>query len=558
MNNTAVATPQTNYKKTFVVPAGVGPKKATSILTAWLQRQGFKPVALYEYKNEAGKTLYYRLRLEKPNGEKRIFPMSLGANVWELKEPVFPNGKPLYNLPKLIASPKAVVFVVEGENCADALSKLGIPATTSGSSSSASGTDWTPLKGHHVTLWADNDTAGERYMNEVMEKLLALGCKVERIDVSKLGLPEKGDAVDYIKTHTETTKEAIENLPIIKSQTAALSLPELWPEPESIPDTLLSVPQFDDKLLPEPYRPWVTDIADRMQCPLDYPAAASIVMTAGVIGRRIGIFPKARDSWLVVPNLWGCIIGRPGQLKTHAANAVFKPLNSLADKARTAHEAATREHNAESEVLKARREGIKDGFKKAAKANNEPKIESLKTELINLDTEAESSEPPEKRYVINDATVEKLGVILEANPQGILLYRDELTGFFANLDKHGHETDRSFYLEAWDGNGSFSYDRIGREKVYIKHACVSLFGTIQPGKLQKYLDGVLNGYSDDGLFQRLQIMVFPDEPKTWVNQDSAPDAEAMERVSQLIEKLDATDPADLGAISLSMKGRRCP
>ncbi|TBU87753.1 hypothetical protein DNJ95_18735 [Stutzerimonas kirkiae] len=33
---------------------------------------------------------------------------------------------------------------------------------------------------------------------------------------------------------------------------------------------------------------------------------------------------------------------------------------------------------------------------------------------------------------------------------------------------------RAFYLECFDGNGSFTYDRIGRGTIYIKSCCLSL------------------------------------------------------------------------------------
>jgi len=37
--------------------------------------------------------------------------------------------------------------------------------------------------------------------------------------------------------------------------------------------------------------------------------------------------------------------------------------------------------------------------------------------------------PRERRYVVNDTTVEKLGELLNQNPNGLLLFRDELSGF---------------------------------------------------------------------------------------------------------------------------------
>ena len=35
--------------------------------------------------------------------------------------------------------------------------------------------------------------------------------------------------------------------------------------------------------------------------------------------------------------------------------------------------------------------------------------------------------PAEKRYLVNDTTVEKLGELLNHNPNGLLLFRDELS-----------------------------------------------------------------------------------------------------------------------------------
>jgi DNA primase len=52
------------------------------------------------------------------------------------------------------------IWVVEGELCADMLTKLGILATTSGSMDSVLATDWLPLADHDIVIWPDNDEAG--------------------------------------------------------------------------------------------------------------------------------------------------------------------------------------------------------------------------------------------------------------------------------------------------------------------------------------------------------------------------------------------------------------
>lgn len=75
---------------------------------------------------------------------------------------------------------------------------------------------------------------------------------------------------------------------------------------------------FVADLLPDALRPWIADVAERMQCPPDYPAMGAMVALSSVVGRQVGIRPKRQDDWTVVPNLWGAVVGRPSLLKTPA------------------------------------------------------------------------------------------------------------------------------------------------------------------------------------------------------------------------------------------------
>jgi integrase len=129
-------------------------------------------------------------------------------------------------------------------------------------------------------------------------------------------------------------------------------------------------------------------------------------------------------------------------------------------------------------------EAIKDLMKKAVKSRNQLEFENLESELSAL---LEFKQPTERRYRVNDATVEKLVELLKDNPRGLLMYRDELFGWLRNLDKIGREGDRTFFLESWNGNGDYTQDRIGRGTIRVKGVCISIFGTIQPGRLNSYI-----------------------------------------------------------------------
>jgi putative DNA primase/helicase len=107
-----------------------------------------------------------------------------------------------------------------------------------------------------------------------------------------------------------------------------------------LPENLPPVPKFDYRMLPNAFQGWVRDVAERMQIPPDFVAAPLMVAFAAVVGRRVGIRPKRRDDWLVVPNLWGAIVGSPGLLKSPALKEALAPMDVLVARAAERHERA--------------------------------------------------------------------------------------------------------------------------------------------------------------------------------------------------------------------------
>ncbi len=316
-----------------------------------------------------------------------------------------------------------------------------------------------------------------------------------------------------------------------------------WPQPQPLPDELPPVMPFDLDLLPMSLRPWIQDIAERLQCPPDFPAVAAMIALATVVGRKIGIRPKRQDDWLVVPNLWGVAIGPPGVAKTPALREPLKPLEQLEIVAKEEFQKAMTEYEAQALVAEQRKALAKSDIKSKLRKAPDAAVQ-IARDAIN----AEVEKPTRRRYVLNDTTVEKIGEILNENPNGVLCYRDELVGLLKSLDKEGQEGARSFYLEAWNGLGRFTYDRIGRGTVDIESAIVSIIGSIQPGPLRQYLRGAVNGGAGaDGLVQRFQLAIYPDIAKGWCNVDRWPDSDAKRRAYKIIYSLDRLNPADVGA-----------
>jgi putative DNA primase/helicase len=328
-----------------------------------------------------------------------------------------------------------------------------------------------------------------------------------------------------------------------------------WQEPQPLPEDMPAVPRFDYRCLPETLDPWIRDIAERMQCPRDFPAVGAMIVLGSIIGRKVGIRPKRHDDWLEIPNLWGGIIGRVGLLKTPALQQALIHLRRLVARAFEKYEKACRQHDI-SDMLRAQKKKLVEGeIKKALKESAKTKDASEKEKAENAARETaekhlkEASENPVcRRYEVNDSTIEKLGELLAENPNGLLLVRDELSGFLRDLDREDRAGDRAKYLEMWDGKGELTYDRIGRGTVRVPSNTLSVLGGIQPDVLMAYIrEAVRGGSGNDGLLQRLQLFVWPDVPGDWRNVDEWPDTEAKNQAFDVFEYLDNLTPETVGA-----------
>jgi len=310
-----------------------------------------------------------------------------------------------------------------------------------------------------------------------------------------------------------------------------------WTQPTPLPDALPAVQPFDMDLFPEALRGWVADIADRMQCPPDFPGCGTLVALSSLIGARVVVAPKARDDWRVVPNLWGVIVGRPGVMKSPALSEVMRPLHRLESAEREQWQA---EHEAWELDAKVCELSSKQNEKQAANcAAKDP----AKARALLEPTEA-PTEPTMRRYVVNDSTVEKLGELLTVNPWGVLVYRDELHGLLCSMDRQGQEGARGFYLTGYDGNQGHAVDRIGRGESYIPRVCLAMLGGIQPGKLQSYVrDAVAGGAGDDGLLQRFGLAVWPDVTREFKYVDRWPDTPAKQAAWGVFERLNQLQPS---------------
>ena len=156
-------------------------------------------VATYTYKTESGIPFVEKRRYQYPDGSKTFLIYLSGSDTAGLKG-IQSSEVPIYNLPAIMASPDAPVYVVEGEKAANICIENGLVATTliQGASSTTFGTALETLTDRKVFLWPDNDPPGREHMTRIGTALKPIAKTIQYVNLP-FNLPSKGDAYDYFE-----------------------------------------------------------------------------------------------------------------------------------------------------------------------------------------------------------------------------------------------------------------------------------------------------------------------------------------------------------------------
>ncbi|MEZ9126291.1 DUF3987 domain-containing protein [Vibrio splendidus] len=316
-----------------------------------------------------------------------------------------------------------------------------------------------------------------------------------------------------------------------------------WEKPRTLQGELPTVPEFLPKLLPDVISKVAMSESRRMDnAPAEYVAVSTLVCLASIIGNTVGIKPKLNDSgWLVFPTLWSMIVGSPSMKKTPTMEVAMRFLS----KCQTEYlDPLNREKAKQAEihnnVTDTRKESLSQEAEYALSEGDIKLANQLAKEISQL--EEQPSSP--RSLIINDATIEAVIIRLLHNPVGILFFRDELSGWFAELQKKGREHERALYLQAFNASKTpYIVERVGRENITVPSLTISILGGIQPKKLESLLAVKQSGQDDDGLFERFQLCVYPDENKCCY-VDESPNEEAISALYSVFLKLAALAERD--------------
>lgn len=494
--------------------------RALHALTRRMQREASGPWQLecdYPYHDADGQHVLSQVRYSSPSA-KTFRPLCRTGRTW--KPGAFKNNSPLYRLGDLSVSPEERVHVVEGEKDSDALAELGLVATTSqGGAQAAKKTDWSPLAGRDVVVLPDNDAAGRKYAEEVRRILLSLNPPAEVRVVDLPGLDAKADCFDFIEDRraAELEDDAIR----AEIERLVSDAPERQAERPTLATD--NYTPFPLRSLPEPVRSFVVEAASMISCDPAYVALPLMAALASAIGASRSI--KLKDGWTEPSTLWTAIVARSGSMKSPAFRAALEEPHRREILAQKRYKEQLREYEEHQKRLK---------VQKKRNATSKPS-----RRVVVEDDPEEPEKPRLEQHVVDDTTVEALCVVLDENPRGVLLARDELSAWFGSFNeyKRGGGSDEGRWLSIHGAHPLKINRKTGDKKIIsVPLPFVSIAGGIQTRVLRRVLG---DEFRASGLAARLLMAMPPERPKQWSEETvSTATREKMRRLFDSLRELD--------------------
>jgi hypothetical protein len=196
---------------------------------------GRPPETVYVLRDPAGAVVAEHVRLERPNGDKRMFwrrngtPGLKGLKLTSL---------PLYGADELATVAAGTLTVVtEGEKAKRAVSARGVVAagTVTGAATIPCDAVLRQLLAYDVVLWPDNDPDGRSHMQKIARRLAAMGTTARVVEWAEA--PAAGDAADFPGTDEELQALLAAAQPVVEEEETPAA-----PAPGTDPATLPAIP----------------------------------------------------------------------------------------------------------------------------------------------------------------------------------------------------------------------------------------------------------------------------------------------------------------------------
>lgn len=261
--------------------------------------------------------------------------------------------------------------------------------------------------------------------------------------------------------------------------------PVIDDEPIIIKDGDLNFPIH---IFPDQVQKYLSLCNQTLNSSIDYMGCSLLFILSIITGNSMVI--EVKKGWVETANLWLVLVGKAGIGKTPSINNITFPL------------------------MKQNTREIKKYIKDSAKYDAYNSLDKVDKELSE-----EVKKPKKSQFIVNDVTMEALIDLHGENKNGIGILRDELAGWFKDMNRYSQGSDLEHWLSSWSGK-EINMNRKTAKSSFVERAFIPVLGGIQPDIMDSIYtsENKENGFVDRMLFSFPELEVDKYNDKE-MNQD---------------------------------------
>jgi hypothetical protein len=230
---------------------------------------------------------------------------------------------------------------------------------------------------------------------------------------------------------------------------------------------------FPIEIFPIQVQNYMIECNQTLDSSIEFMGASFLWLLSVIIGNSCKI--EVKRGWYSSANIWIACVGKAGLGKTPSINNIIFPLKKINN------------------------EEIKRYIKQSSKYEAYEALDKKEKENAEV-----IKKPIKTQFIVNDVTIEALVELHEENKNSIGVFKDELAGWFKDMNKYRQGSDLEFWLSSWSNQG-VTVNRKTAKNSFVESPVIPVLGGIQPSILTQFFT---EENKDNGFIDRM-LLVFP-------------------------------------------------
>lgn len=231
---------------------------------------------------------------------------------------------------------------------------------------------------------------------------------------------------------------------------------------------------FPLDIFPKEIQYYILECNNKLDSNIDYMGCSLLWLISVCVGNSFEI--EVKRGWNENGVIWVAVVGKAGIGKTPSINNIIFPLNKLNFKEIKRYHIQLEQYNYYMSLPKKEKEEL-----------------------------TEPQKPIKTQFIANDITLEALVDLHQESDNAVGVFKDELAGWFKDMNKYRAGSDLEFWLSCWSGK-SVSLNRMTRAGSFIEKPFIPVLGGIQPSIFNQF---ATDENKDNGFLDRM-LLTFPD------------------------------------------------